>query len=101
MTLRDGIVELAQNPKIAISVSGVSATVGGGTKLLDLQNDAAPLLSIVIAALIGIVVLIAQISEIIRKNREHKIAMIKAELEIEAMRLENTKKENDLFDMRN
>jgi hypothetical protein len=99
--LRESIVELAQNQKIAISVSGASAAVCGGTKLLDLQNETMPFVSVVIAALIGVVVLIAQISELIRKNREHKIAMIKAELEIEAMRLENTKKENDLFDMRN
>lgn len=84
--LKENIAELAQNPKIAISVSAASASIGAGTKWFDVASELLPLTSVLIGIMVSIVVIIVQISDLLRKNREHKIAMVKSELEIAAMR---------------
>ncbi len=83
---REPIAELAQNPKIAISVSAATSTVGAGTKFFDLATEMLPLLSVFVGILVSIVVIVVQICDMLRKNREHKAAMIRSELEIEILR---------------
>jgi len=80
------IAELAQNPKIAISVSAATSTVGAGTKFFDLATELLPLLSVLVGILVSIVVIIVQVCDMLRKNREHRSAMIRSELEIEILR---------------
>lgn len=84
--LREFVEELAQNPKIAISVSAASTTIGAGTKLLGLASEVLPLVSVFIGILVSIVVIVVQVCNMLRKNREHKSAMVKSELEIEILR---------------
>jgi len=80
------IAELAQNPKIAISVSAATSTVGAGTKFFHLATEMLPLLSVLVGILVSIVVIVVQICDMLRKNQEHKAAMIRSELEIEILR---------------
>lgn len=95
---RELIAELAQNPKIAISVSAATSTVGAGTKFFDLAAEFLPLLSVFVGILVSFVVIAVQVSDMMRKNREHKAAMIRAELEIEILR-QKTKVLDDIDKM--
>lgn len=83
---RELITELAQNPKIAISISAATSTIGAGTKIFNLATELLPLISVGVGILVSLVVITVQVCDMLRKNREHKASMIKSELEIELLR---------------
>lgn len=82
----DHIYALAQNPKIAISVSAATSVAGASTSYFDLAKDWLPLASVAIGIVVSLVVIVVQICEMMRKNRESRDLKIKTDLEIAILR---------------
>lgn len=80
------IQSIAQNPKIAISVSAATSLAGASTSYFNLAKDWLPLVSIAIGIVVSIVVIVVQVCEMMRKNRESRDLKIKTDLEIAILR---------------
>lgn len=94
---KEYFTEIAQNPKVALGVSVASTSAGAGAMWMKTVSEILSSASVLVGLLVSIVVIIVQICTLIRENRkqreesaikerEHKIAIIKSELEIEILR---------------
>lgn len=80
------LAEIALNPKVAVSVSAAATGIGASATWIDFADKLLPMASVFVGLLVSVVVIIVQLSDLLRKNREHKAAMVKSELEIEILR---------------
>lgn len=94
---KEYFADIAQNPKVALGVSAVSTSAGAGAMWLKTASEILTSASVFVGLMVSVVVIVVQICTLIRENRkqredsaikdrEHKIAIIKSELEIEILR---------------